>query len=304
MSVNDRSESDITKSFKELQIKWSIVERQLQAWSHLLRIGKRLKINVSFKYVESSKTPRTAGRGATAAQLADREMRLDAEQATLEGPASWRHVYGIMRCPGPPCDRGPYCWQDPDGKKHYKLLGHQLRSLVKFVQGGGKLETHNDMPQEIRTQLYAEEQQHLNRKRKRQDSQSHPTSHPAPLIINNHIPAYPREAVADRPLGPTLELSDGSSSRSSSRSSSFSIPGLRDDAVGAYCEWQCLKVRGAEQKRHYELARDLTLERALDLELVHEDNDAQFFIERGVLEGVARRFVRDIEAFLDQYIAF
>lgn len=29
MSVNDRSESDITKSFKELQIKWSIVERQL-----------------------------------------------------------------------------------------------------------------------------------------------------------------------------------------------------------------------------------------------------------------------------------
>ncbi|KAH7114710.1 hypothetical protein B0J13DRAFT_533533 [Dactylonectria estremocensis] len=74
MSVNDRSESDITKSFKELQIKWSIVERQLQAWSHLLRIGKKLKINVSistvsFKYVENSKTPCITGRGATAAQF-------------------------------------------------------------------------------------------------------------------------------------------------------------------------------------------------------------------------------------------
>lgn len=160
------------------------------------------------------------------------------------------------------------------------------------------------MPQEIRTQLYAEEQQHSNRKRKRQDSQSHPAGHPPPIIINNYIPAHPGQAVADSSVRSTPELSDSLSTRSSSRSSSFSIPGLRDNAVDAYCEWHCSKVRGTEQKRHYELARDLTLERGLDLELVHEDNNAQFFIERGVLEGVARRFVRDIEAFLDQYIAF
>ncbi|KAH6871327.1 hypothetical protein B0T10DRAFT_523109 [Thelonectria olida] len=70
MSVNDRSEPDITKRFNKLQIDWSIVERQLQAWSPLLRIGKRLKINVAFKYVESGKT------AATAAQLAEREVRL------------------------------------------------------------------------------------------------------------------------------------------------------------------------------------------------------------------------------------
>ncbi|KAK4242965.1 hypothetical protein C7999DRAFT_18599, partial [Corynascus novoguineensis] len=46
ISVNDRSERDITKHFKELQINWPVVERQLQAWSHLLRIGKTLRINV------------------------------------------------------------------------------------------------------------------------------------------------------------------------------------------------------------------------------------------------------------------
>ncbi|KAH7112603.1 hypothetical protein B0J13DRAFT_461201, partial [Dactylonectria estremocensis] len=50
MSVNDRSEPNITKRFKELGIDWPIVEKQLHAWSHLLRIGKRLKINVSFDY--------------------------------------------------------------------------------------------------------------------------------------------------------------------------------------------------------------------------------------------------------------
>ncbi|KAK0716806.1 hypothetical protein B0T26DRAFT_267524 [Lasiosphaeria miniovina] len=43
ISVNDRSERDITKHFKELQIDWPVAERQLQSWSHLLRIGKTLE---------------------------------------------------------------------------------------------------------------------------------------------------------------------------------------------------------------------------------------------------------------------
>jgi hypothetical protein len=66
ISVNDRLEYNITKRFEKLEIDWLIVERQLQAWSHLLRIGKKLGINVSFNYIESSKASRTAGRGATA----------------------------------------------------------------------------------------------------------------------------------------------------------------------------------------------------------------------------------------------
>lgn len=173
-----------------------------------------------------------------------------------------------------------------------------MRSLVRFVQGKGKLETHNDMPQDIRTQLYAEEQQYLDRKRKRRDSCSHPGGHSPPVVINNYIPAHAGSALANGSVRFTPECSD----HLSSRSSSFHIPSLRDDAVQAYCAWHSSKVRGVEQKRNYELARDLTLERGLDLELLYEDNDAQFFIERGVLEGVARRWVRDVKAFLDQYI--
>lgn len=146
ISVNDRAEHDSTKRFIKLEIDWSIVEKQLQAWSHLLRIGKKLRINVSFNFMESSK-----------AGLAERNTQLDTEQIVSGGPDTWRHVYNLLRCPGPPCDLGPYCWQDPEKKRHYKLLGHHLRNLVKFVQRGGKLESHDDVPQDVRTQLYAEQ---------------------------------------------------------------------------------------------------------------------------------------------------
>ena len=193
ISVNDRSEKDKTKRFEQLQIDWSIVERQLQAWSHLLRIGKRLRIDITFSYVESGKTARNAGRGATATQLAERNVRLDAEQAVSGGPDAWRQVYNLLRCPGSPCDRGPYCWQDSEMKKHYKLMGHHLRSLVKFVQRGGKLETHDDVPEDIRTQLYSEEQQNLIRKRKQQGSDSFSVSY-SPMIINDYILVSPSQA--------------------------------------------------------------------------------------------------------------
>lgn len=71
---------------------WPVVGRQLQMWSHLLRIGKTLRINVSFNYMDSGKTPRTAGQGATATQLAERDVRLDAEQVVSGAPDAWRQV--------------------------------------------------------------------------------------------------------------------------------------------------------------------------------------------------------------------
>jgi hypothetical protein len=238
--------------------------------------------------MESSKASRTVGRGATAAGLAERNTRLDAEQVVAGGPDAWRHVYNLLRYPGPPCDFGLYCWQDTEKKRHYKLLGHHLRNLVKFVQRGSKLESHNNVPQDVRTQLYTEQQQQQDRKRKRRDSGSS-TGHP--MIINNYIPKYPRQS------GSTVDLTD----ISSSRSCFLTIPGLRDEGVKAYSKWHCLKVGCPTQRQHYEVARDLTLGRGDDLELVYEDKNAQFYIELGVLEGVARRWVRDVEAFLDEY---
>lgn len=63
------------------------------------------------------------------------------------------------------------------------------------------------------------------------------------------------------------------------------------------------RSNAVKQKSEYQQACDLTLGRDLCLELIHEDNDDQFFIGQGVLEGVARRWARDIPIFLEQYTA-
>jgi hypothetical protein len=46
-------------------------------------------------------TARSAGRGATATQLAERDARLDAEQVVSGGPDAWKHVYTFCDALGP-----------------------------------------------------------------------------------------------------------------------------------------------------------------------------------------------------------
>jgi hypothetical protein len=68
--------------------------------------------------------------------LATGALQADAEQHSSGQSWVWRHVYKTMRCTGSPCEKGPHCWCDPVGKKHYKLYTHHLTDLVAHVQSG------------------------------------------------------------------------------------------------------------------------------------------------------------------------
>jgi hypothetical protein len=299
-SVNDRSERDLTKRFDEMDIDWLLVERQLMRWGELLRSGKKLRVDLSFNYVElappsAAARNRSNKRGSSATQhmLADRASQLDAEQETSASASVWREVYALMRCPGPPCNRGPHCWRDPFGKKHYKLQTHHLKALIQLVEEGHVLHTHNDVPENIREQLYAEEDQ---RRDRQAAGGSVSRANLPPITITNVLPPHSGQSP---PIMSTPSVP--SSMERAPRPRSLDIPGPRDLAVAAYSRWQQSNVADEAQKMEYQKACDLTLLEMLDLEQLHEDQDYDFFIQNGVKRGVARRYVSDIGRWAELY---
>lgn len=139
VSVTQRKEPPLSKVFSKTNIDWSVIESQLIAWSKFYHAGKKLKLNLSFDYIDAMNTSLRLGdkRGSTTRKmLTAGALQVDAEEHSSGQPSVYRHVYKTMRCAGYPCDKGPYCWVDPVGKKHYKLYPPHLTDLVEYVEKG------------------------------------------------------------------------------------------------------------------------------------------------------------------------
>lgn len=71
-------------------------------------------------------------------------------------------------------------------------------------------------------------------------------------------------------------------------SSPLEIPGQLDVAVKKYSEWQCSRVTNKSLKIEYQRVYNITLAEGLDLELVYEEQNAQFYIDKGIKSGIAQ----------------
>lgn len=91
-----------------------------------------------------------------------------------------------MCCPGPLCNKGPYYWYDPIGKKYYLLNTGYLKSLIIYVQNSYMLETYDNIPENFCEELYAEEQQLL---QKHQKASGTSALDLPPINITNVLPA-------------------------------------------------------------------------------------------------------------------
>jgi hypothetical protein len=83
-------------------------------------------------------------------------LLLDAGQESSGQLSIWKDVYSLISCPSPPCHLESHYWRNPIGKRHYKLNTHHFKPLIRYVEQGYILQIHDDVPEEIRQQLYAE----------------------------------------------------------------------------------------------------------------------------------------------------
>jgi len=292
VSVNDRAKRKLTKQFEGLNVEWATVEAQLVAWGDRFRDGKKLRVDLTFHYVNHVSVPKdsSAERNKRGRQSATQRMLTELDEQTERDRGSgqgavWRQVYELMRCPGPPCHLGPHCWRDIAGKKHYRLLTHQLKRLVRYKEEGNKLENHNDVPDDLRQELYAVEQQRFEHQQK---SKYAPTSSVPPIQITNVLPGQ------DSTTGSTSPTGTPERQGATVRPGRLRIVGQRDVVVQEYTNWQRSQVLSGDLKTEYSKAGNAVLKHGWDLEQLHRRKNTKFLVDQGILEGIAERFVEDI----------
>lgn len=194
-----------------------------------------------------------------------------------------------MRCPGPPCKKGPHCWVDPISKKHYPLNTRHLKSLILYVQEGHTLETYNDVPKNICKELYVEEQKLLERHQKASGTAI--LSLP-PINITNVLPApFGQQSY----LASTAATPDPDMTLKSTPPNCLNIPSFQDNTIEEYYNWQKSQNKRPELKLEYQKACDIIIKRGLDLELIRRNPNPKFLINADILEGVAEYVVGDID---------
>jgi hypothetical protein len=114
-----------------------------------------------------------------------------------------------------------------------------------YVQDSHTLETHDDVPKNLREELYAEEQQSL---QKHQKASRTSASGLPPINITNVLPAPSSQQshLASSAATPAPDMPSKSTPLNR-----LNIPGFRDNAVEEYCAWQKLQNKRPELKLEY-----------------------------------------------------
>ncbi|KAH1892502.1 hypothetical protein KXV57_003847 [Aspergillus fumigatus] len=123
----------------------------------MLRIAKKITVSIAFSYRQDDNGSSPTKKGdkggrvsATNIMLAERDAYIAEEEERTGRPSAWNSVYELMQCNVRSCQlNSDWCWEDPKDSKRYKLIEPHIDRLVDYVEKGGKLESHSDVPRDI-----------------------------------------------------------------------------------------------------------------------------------------------------------
>lgn len=148
------------------------------------------------------------------------------------------------------------------------------------------------MPEDLRQQIYKKEEQSERRKQ-----------------TNNTILFFEMLSIQ---IINVLSSNESVQAKAALKSemSSVEVSDLRDENVKNYFDWQQSQVRKPSLKTAFQKVTDFVIDRGLDLELLHEDQNPQFLVEEAEIPiDIARRYYQDIKSFakhrkLDHHATF
>lgn len=264
IKVTQRSEDDFVAQYAKTDVDWLKVESKLLKWGELFRKGKKLRVNICFRYVETTTESapnsvnangKRARGSATEQQRAELTDEANAEQALTGRPAAWQSMYRLFHCPGPPCDLRPWCWFDSRKNKRFELKTHHLRTLIRRKGTGVVIESHDDMPEDLREQIYREAEQS---ERRKQIHSTAPSSSVLPIQITNVLPAH---TAAQAATVTKAEMSP------------VSFHGFRDERLKDYGSWLQSTIKDSSWRAGFQKATDFLVHKCINLQLLFKEEN-------------------------------
>lgn len=161
------------------------------------------------------------------------------------------------------------------------MKAHHLRYLVRYHERGNTLETDQDIPNELLTQIETEEERQKINKRSQNGT----------ATVN--IPAI-------QVVMPGNTSSDPGAERLATTTRRIDLPGFHDVNLQKYCDWLKGRVQSNSSKADYQKATDFLIDYGFALDLLCDEPKPELLIDEAQVKvGNALRYMKDIPVYID-----